>query len=472
MTVRRFDAGELAKPTKLDNGWLRLDGTLTRVGVFDYRQHDGTTRRELRLPEEVFHEDALTSFELVPVTIDHPPEILDSKNTSRFQKGTVSKIRRDGANLVGTILLTDQAAVDQALKGGRKQLSCGYHCDLDETPGVTNGIPGVADGTRYDAVQRNVRGNHLALVHRARAGEVAQLKLDAADAQEIHEDWPDKESGDDSHGRDQAEVRSTQAQAASRDAAAKSQQAEHDESRQSHREARDAHAAAEDAHAAASRAHREAKGGDKAMMAEHEARMQFHHEKMKEHADIVGDAPRKDSSDQETRMKTIKLDGIDHEVADLTAQAIEVALKKASDLTMKEKARADAAEEKLAAIDVQGLATARLVLVRSAEKLLPAKHGLKLDELADDEIRAAVVKAKFPKVQIEKLKDPIYLAARFDALVDEEAAKPDVNEGLARLRGAGQRQDGAEGGSLSSIDEARNRMIKDNGTAWENKAAK
>lgn len=698
--VRRFDAGELSKPVKLDNGWLRLDGTLTRVGVFDYRQHDGSVRRELRLPDEVFHEDALTSFELVPVTIDHPPEILDSKNTSRFQKGTVSKIRRDGANLVGTILLTDQSAVDQALKGGRKQLSCGYHCDLDETPGVTSGIPGVADGTRYDAIQRNVRGNHLALVHRARAGEVAQLKLDAADAQMVHSDaeqerdekgrfagnggggdgpkagtlehytqaadkaeaadkaagdrgntaeaheaaaeahlaaadsadafsktnpdatesadnhenahydhkaqaaslraenakatpedhqkaaaahqaaadsysgggfnndqmhaheaaakahglaakgdheaaskafekagkmmkeipsmgdharvlsmghgaiqrglaaknkrndWPDKDGNDD-HGRGEggnwsANNASTKADVATRKAESEKATAQdHENAAATHETAAKEHestgnkSAAElhrtiaEAHTHAAHGalgqgagHREAAGKASASFLKASRMVEKsdpdHAELLESHAAIQQklDDRRNDSLTQEKRMKTIKLDGIDHEVNDLTAQAIELALKKSSDAVAKEKARADAAEEKLAAIDVQGLATARLVLIRSAEKLLPPKHGLKLDELGDDEIRAAVVKAKFPKASTEKLKDPVYLAARFDALVDEEAAQPDVNEGLMRLRGNGQRQDGKdEGGSLSSIDDARKRMIKDNGSAWENKKA-
>lgn len=41
----------------------------------------------------------------------------------------------------------------------------------DETPGVWNGQP-------YDAIQRNIQINHLALVEKARAGEQARLNID------------------------------------------------------------------------------------------------------------------------------------------------------------------------------------------------------------------------------------------------------------------------------------------------------
>ena len=40
---------------------------------------------------------------------------------------------------------------------GLKELSLGYNLDLDETPGEWEGQP-------YDAVQRNIVINHLALV--------------------------------------------------------------------------------------------------------------------------------------------------------------------------------------------------------------------------------------------------------------------------------------------------------------------
>lgn len=177
----RYDAGEFSAPVKTANGYLRCDARITKVGVFEYRLRDGSTRRELRLPEEVFRSDSLATFDDVPLTNEHPRERLDSKNTRRYQAGTVRDARQDGDHIAARVLITDDVAIADA-EAGKRQLSCGYNCDLETRPGVTSGIQGVPDGLQYDAVQRNIVGNHVALVERARAGASAQLHLDADDA--------------------------------------------------------------------------------------------------------------------------------------------------------------------------------------------------------------------------------------------------------------------------------------------------
>lgn len=191
LTVLRFDRGELAKPERLDNGYLRCDGRITRVGVFTYGNRDGSTRRELRLPEEVFNADSLKSFEDVAVTDNHPGVPLTSKNTSRFARGHLRDVRDDSPHVAGRITLTSEDLITAA-ESGRRQLSCGYNCDLELTSGVTSGIDGVPDGLRYDAIQRNIRGNHLAIVSRGRAGADASLRLDADDRVMILDDDPEQ----------------------------------------------------------------------------------------------------------------------------------------------------------------------------------------------------------------------------------------------------------------------------------------
>jgi hypothetical protein len=54
-------------------GFLRIPAAVTRVGVFNYKQPDGSVIRELRLPEEVFNPDSLSSLKSIPITNDHPP---------------------------------------------------------------------------------------------------------------------------------------------------------------------------------------------------------------------------------------------------------------------------------------------------------------------------------------------------------------------------------------------------------------
>jgi hypothetical protein len=176
-TVRRFDVLErLDGPTLLPNGWLKADAAIARTGIQEYRRGDGTVRRELRLPEEVFHPDALASFSMVPVTCGHPAEgLLTAENTRQYQRGHLGEtVRRDGDRVRATVLVTDGELV-KAVLAGKQQLSCGYVCGLDETPGEWN-------GQRYDMIQRVPRGNHVAVVDVARGGPELRLKLDAADA--------------------------------------------------------------------------------------------------------------------------------------------------------------------------------------------------------------------------------------------------------------------------------------------------
>jgi hypothetical protein len=54
-----------------------------------------------------------------------------------------------------------------------RELSCGYSLNLDETPGTT------PEGEHYDAIQRNIVYNHVALVPQGRAG-IARLNMDGS----------------------------------------------------------------------------------------------------------------------------------------------------------------------------------------------------------------------------------------------------------------------------------------------------
>jgi uncharacterized protein len=177
MQVRRIDAGGLSKPVRQPNGWLRVDGYLTRTGVFLYGMPDGSTRREYRPPDEVFKADTLASFELVPVTDAHPPEFLNAENTTKYQRGAVSAPKVAGKKVAGTLLVTDAELVRKMEDGDARQVSCGYLCDLEDAAGVT------PEGERYDAIQRNIRGNHVAIVPVGRAGPEVAVRMDAAMSQ-------------------------------------------------------------------------------------------------------------------------------------------------------------------------------------------------------------------------------------------------------------------------------------------------
>jgi uncharacterized protein len=189
-TVFRLDRGTLRKPERTPQGFLRVDGIASRTGVFEYTNPDGSIRRELRLDEEVFAPKALAGFEGAPLTDGHPPVMVTADNVRSYEVGTVtSPARRDGGFVVTSIVIKDPKVI-RKVERGDTGLSVGYSVDLDETPGVHPKFG------RYDAVQRNLVINHLAVAVTPRAGEAARIRMDAADiAIEIDRSKSDRETG-------------------------------------------------------------------------------------------------------------------------------------------------------------------------------------------------------------------------------------------------------------------------------------
>ena len=180
--ARRFDnIPSIGKGQITPQGFLKAAATITRTGIFTYRNADGSTRRELRIPEEVFDQKTLDSFKNLPLTDDHPEADVTIDNVSGLMKGMTSErvdrhfdeeIKED--LLETDVIITDKETIRKA-QDGKQEVSCGYEVFLDFTPGEYK-------GERYDAVQRKIKGNHLAIVDSGRAGHKARLHLDSLDA--------------------------------------------------------------------------------------------------------------------------------------------------------------------------------------------------------------------------------------------------------------------------------------------------
>lgn len=174
----RYDIGRFNKTKITREGFLHTTGRLTRTGIFTYRLPDGSTRKELRLDEEVFKQDSMDSFNHIPITNDHPfpRRLVTSKNAVKHQKGhTLGDARQDGDHLVASLIVTDEATIND-IKNGKQELSNGYTCNLDFSPGSFK-------GEKYDTIQRDIVGNHVAIISEgtARAGSSARLTLDSVD---------------------------------------------------------------------------------------------------------------------------------------------------------------------------------------------------------------------------------------------------------------------------------------------------
>lgn len=157
-----------------EDGCLVVDARVARTGIQEYLgsevgRPDLKTVKVYRPPEEVFDEKAMASFAHRPVTNDHPPEHVDAQNWKKYAVGnTDGEVRQDGKFLRIPLIVSDAAAIKD-VQNGKRELSNGYGCTYDFTQGVT------PEGQMYDAVQRNIRGNHVAVVGAGRAGSECRI---------------------------------------------------------------------------------------------------------------------------------------------------------------------------------------------------------------------------------------------------------------------------------------------------------
>lgn len=128
-----------------------------------------------RDPEEVFSPATIASFEGVSVTLRHPEDLLTPDSEQRHAVGHVENVRKGDEALesgdwplVGDLIVKAADAI-RAVKAGIREVSCGYKYRLAK------------EGYRFD--QREIRGNHVAIVPKGRAGEEARIQ-DAAPGEE------------------------------------------------------------------------------------------------------------------------------------------------------------------------------------------------------------------------------------------------------------------------------------------------
>jgi len=175
-TVSRYDVAVLGNAEKTSQGFLRMPAHLTRAGILEYRRADGTTIRELRPAAEVFAPQSLATLRAAPVTDLHPTEMISPANVRKLSIGIVSEdVRADGELVAAAVTVQEADAIAAVERGERREISCGYRCRIDATPGTYR-------GQKYDQVQRDIVYNHVALGPRnwGRAGRDIALRIDAA----------------------------------------------------------------------------------------------------------------------------------------------------------------------------------------------------------------------------------------------------------------------------------------------------
>lgn len=153
--------------------WYIKDNPLSKVGIFPYLGKQISPELEpdkiyqvLRPAEELQSEATLNSFKLLPIVDEHM--MLGTKPGMKPAEdkgvhGVIGEdVKADGNLVTGDLKIFSEHLKDQ-IENGKKELSMGYFCDYELTPGEFN-------GKHYDAIQRNIRGNHVALVDEGRMG--------------------------------------------------------------------------------------------------------------------------------------------------------------------------------------------------------------------------------------------------------------------------------------------------------------
>ena len=156
------------------NDFIEVKGNnISKVGVFPYSGAQIGPELEpdkiymvYRPEQSLADPETIESFKLIPFTDDH--EMLGSEDgmMPAEQKGVHGVIGEDvyfDAPYLKANLKIFSEKLKNLIKEGKKELSIGYRCLYEKIAGVYN-------GDNYDFVQKEIRGNHLALVSEGRSG--------------------------------------------------------------------------------------------------------------------------------------------------------------------------------------------------------------------------------------------------------------------------------------------------------------
>lgn len=120
----------------------------------------------IRTEEDLFEEAAIASFEGKPTTNGHPVEDVLPVNWAGYSRGHVQNVRRgtgeDTDKMIADLYITDPVLISE-IEQGKREVSSGYTCRY---------------AMREDGIvhQMGIRGNHVAVVDKGRAGATVSIK--------------------------------------------------------------------------------------------------------------------------------------------------------------------------------------------------------------------------------------------------------------------------------------------------------
>lgn len=161
------------KEEDVNGFWLIPDNPMTKIGVFPYLGRQISAELEpdriyqvLRPKEELTKQETLESLKLIPLINDHTM-IGTQAGMKPAEEVGVEGTTGTNVKVSGRLLTNDLKCYTENIKelisSGKKDLSMGYRCRYELTEGEF-------EGQHYDAIQRDIIFNHIALVDEGRMG--------------------------------------------------------------------------------------------------------------------------------------------------------------------------------------------------------------------------------------------------------------------------------------------------------------
>jgi len=156
--------------TFTDEGYLTATAKVARTGIQKYRgfelgKKDDEKEYAIYRPEQEV-KDSIATIPNKPITIDHRG-MVNIKNNSQLSRGFMSDAVYGEDGWVSVELCINHPEGIQAFNDGYRWHSLGYNAEIEWAAGQTPA------GEAYDAIMKNIRVNHDALVRTPRAGELA-----------------------------------------------------------------------------------------------------------------------------------------------------------------------------------------------------------------------------------------------------------------------------------------------------------
>lgn len=175
--IRFEDYASVGRVKDTKEGYLVATARVARVGVQDYLARElgdvalsaGFEPDDVvsvyRHPDQVFSDRSLETITRIPVTVGHPPEMVDADNWSKYSVGEVGDAYATEPDWIVVNPMIKDAKARDASRTTHRQISMGY----------TANIVKAREGIDADFEMTDISFNHLALVPEGRAGMEARI---------------------------------------------------------------------------------------------------------------------------------------------------------------------------------------------------------------------------------------------------------------------------------------------------------